>query len=143
MKVTVTGATGFIGSRLVGRLRERGDEVTVLSRDPDRARAQLGDVSSVGWDPGDGPAPPGALAHRDGVVHLAGESVAQRWTDAAKERIRTSREAGTRNLVAGLREADPRPRVLVSASGMDYYGARGDERVDEAAAAGDGFLPGV
>src|SRR5205814_6736074 len=118
MKVSVTGATGLIGSRLVGRLLARGDEVTVLSRDPDRARAALGGVSSVAWEPEAGPPPAGAFASRDGVVHLAGENVAQRWTDAAKQRIRASREAGTRNLVAGLREADPRPGVLVCASGM-------------------------
>lgn len=143
MKVTVTGATGLIGSRLVGRLLERGDEVTVLSRDPDRARAALGDVTSVAWDAGEGSAPLGALAGRDGVVHLAGENVAQRWTAAAKERIRSSREAGTRNLVAGLRESDPRPAVLVSASGMDYYPPGGDERVDEGAAPGTDFLAEV
>jgi uncharacterized protein (TIGR01777 family) len=143
MKVAVTGATGLIGSRLVSSLLERGDEVTVLSRNPDRARATLGDVEAAAWSPTDGPAPAGALAGRDGVVHLAGENVARRWTAAAKERIRTSRELGTRNLVAGLREADPRPRVLVSASGVGYYGPRGDERIDENAPPGDDFLAGV
>src|SRR5688500_16137753 len=115
MKVTVTGATGLIGRRLVGRLRERGDDVTVLSRDPARAGAALG-VAAAAWDPGGGPAPAEALAGRDGVVHLAGENVAQRWTPDAKRRIRESRELGTRNLVAGLRDAEPRPRVLVSSS---------------------------
>src|SRR5436309_778506 len=143
MRVTVTGATGLIGSRLVARLLERGDEVTVLSRDPDRARAALGEVTALAWEPSGGPAPAEGLAGRDGVVHLAGEPVAQRWSDAVKERIRGSRELGTRNLVAGLRAAEPRPGVLVSASGIDYYGARGDERIDETAPAGVDFLAQV
>lgn len=141
MRVTVTGATGLIGTRLVAALRERGDEVTVLSRAPDRARAALG-VDAVAWDPSE-PAPASALNGRDGVVHLAGEPVAQRWTEKARRRIRESRSAGTANLVAGLRAAQPRPGVLVSASGIDYYGARGDEPVDESAPAGHDFLAEV
>src|SRR5437868_15072044 len=102
MRVTVTGATGLIGSRLVARLLERGDEVTVLSRDPDRARAALGEVTALAWEPSAGPAPAEGLAGRDGVVHLAGEPVAQRWSDAGKQRIRGSRELGPRNPVACL-----------------------------------------
>ena len=142
MRVTVTGATGLIGRRLVARLRERGDEVTVLSRDPAAARARLG-VEAVGWDPLAGPAPAAALAGRYGVVHLAGEPVAQRWTAPARERIRASREDGTRHLVAGIAAAAPRPRTLVSASGAGYYGARGDEPLDEQAPPGDDFLARV
>jgi uncharacterized protein (TIGR01777 family) len=142
MRVTITGATGLIGRRLVSRLRERGDEVTVLSRDPDRAHEALG-VEAVAWDAEAGAAPAEALNGRDGVAHLAGEPVAQRWTTEAKRRIRSSREVGTRHLVDGLRAADPRPRVLVSASGMDWYGARGDEEVTEEEPAAEGFLPQV
>ena len=145
MRVTVTGATGLIGRRLVAALRERGDEVTVLSRDPARARASLGqaDVQAAAWDPAAGPAPAEALAGRDAVVHLAGEPIAQRWSAGAKERIRASREAGTANLVAGIAAAEPRPGVLVSASGVGYYGPRGDEVVTEGSAAGDDFLAQV
>jgi uncharacterized protein len=143
MRITVTGATGLIGSRLVARMLERGDEVTVLSRDPEGTRSVLGDVATATWDPTGAAAPTSALAGRDGVVHLAGEPVAQRWSDMVKERIWTSREAGTRCLVAGLREAEPRPGVLVSASGVGYYGPRGDERLDESAQAGDDFLSQV
>jgi uncharacterized protein (TIGR01777 family) len=143
MKVTLTGATGLIGAAIVRALQARGDAVTVLSRDPQRARATLGDVEAHAWNPLDGPAPAGALVGRDAVVHLAGESVAQRWTDASRRAIHDSREIGTRNLVAGLREAEPRPRVLVSASGMNYYGPRGDEPITEDAAPGDDFLAHV
>jgi uncharacterized protein (TIGR01777 family) len=146
MKVAVTGATGLIGSRLVGALVGRGDSVVVLSRNPDRASASLG-VPAVGWDPMEGPAPASALAGVEGVVHLAGEPVAQRWTAAAKEKIRSSRVAGTTQLVAGLASLSPddRPAVLVSSSAAGYYGNRGDEELVESAAPGpaDDFLASV
>ncbi|MBA3408339.1 MAG: TIGR01777 family protein [Solirubrobacterales bacterium] len=139
MRVTVTGATGRIGTRLVGALRKRGDDVTVLSRNPDKARTAL-HVEAHAWQPDSEPAPTAALAGRDGVVHLAGEDVAQRWSDDAKRRLRSSRELGTRNLVTGLREADPRPGVLVSSSAVGFYGPHGDEPVTEDSAPGDDFL---
>jgi uncharacterized protein (TIGR01777 family) len=143
MRVTVTGATGRLGRNVVRALRARGDQVTVLSRDPDRAREALPGVEAVGWDPAAEPAPGAALAGRDAVVHLAGEDVAQRWSDAAKRRILDSRERGTRQLVEGLRAADPRPRALVSASAVGWYGPHGDERLAEDAPAGADFLAGV
>ena len=145
MRITITGATGRIGAGLVEALLQRGDEVTVLSRNPERARETLGArVEAVAWDPTAGPAPAAALSGRDAVVHLAGEDVGQRWSEKVKREIRESRELGTRNLVDGLRAADPRPRVLVSQSASGYYGPRGDEPVDERAAAASGdFLAGV
>ena len=143
MHVTITGATGLIGSRIVAALRARGDTVTVLSRDPGRARSTLGDVEAHAWRSLDEPAPAAALSGRDGVVHLAGENIAQRWSDEARRAIQESREVGTRNLVAGLGGAEPRPRVLVSASAVGYYGPRGDERLTEDARPGDDFLARV
>ncbi|MEA2391320.1 MAG: uncharacterized protein QOK31_1429 [Solirubrobacteraceae bacterium] len=142
MKVAITGATGLIGTRLARELKARGDEVTVLTRSPERAEEQLG-VAAVAWDPGREPAPVAALAARDAVVHLAGENVAQRWSQDAKRRIRESRVAGTRNLVAGLRTAGPRPKVLVSSSAVGFYGPRGEERLDEDTPPGEDFLAGV
>ena len=91
----------------------------------------------------DEPAPAAALNGRDAVVHLAGESVAQRWSDAARRAIHDSREIGTRNLVAGLRACEPRPSTLVSASGVDYYGPRGSEPVPESTPPGDDYLARV
>ena len=109
MRVTVTGATGLIGTRLVAALQERGDEVTVLSRRPEaRASGCSGSMRSAG-NPETEPAPADGLAGRDGVVHLAGEPIAQRWTQTSKERIRSSRELGTARLVEGLAQAEPRP----------------------------------
>jgi uncharacterized protein (TIGR01777 family) len=143
MNITMTGATGLIGRKLVKALRDRGDGVTVLSRSPEKAGASLG-VEAVRWDPGAEPAPAEALAHRDAVVHLAGEPVAQRWSDDAKRRIRESRETGTRNLVAGLREAGTlAPSVLVASSAVGYYGKHGDEPVPESSPAGSDFLADV
>jgi uncharacterized protein (TIGR01777 family) len=136
-RVTVTGGTGFIGRQVVDALRARGDEVTVLSR---------GAPGTVRWaDPLSDPPPPEALAGRDGVVHLLGENVAQRWTKKARQRIRESRELGTRNLVEGISRlsGDQRPMTLVSMSAIGVYGACGDERLDESGSPGDDFLAEV
>ena len=142
MRVTVTGATGLIGRKLVAALLDRGDEVTVLSRRPEDAQRTLG-VEAVPWRPETEPAPADGLAGRDGVIHLAGEPIAQRWTKESKARIRSSRELGTARLVGGLEHSRPRPAVLVSASAVGYYGARGSERLDEDAPPGSGFLARV
>jgi uncharacterized protein (TIGR01777 family) len=142
MKVTVTGASGLIGSRLVRALQARGDEVTVLSRDPGRTAQELG-VTAMPWQPLESPAPAAALSGRDAVVHLAGENVAQRWSAKAKQGISASRETGTRHLVDGLRAAEPRPPVLVSSSAVGYYGPRGDDVLHESEPPGDDFLARV
>ena len=124
MRITITGASGLIGSRLTKALEHRGDEVTPLSlrRDTDLVAK---------------------LEGRDAVVHLAGENVAQRWSDDAKKRIRESREQGTRRLVEAIGQAEPRPKALISASAVGYYGAHGDERLDEDASPGGDFLAQV
>ncbi|MSX03168.1 MAG: TIGR01777 family protein [Actinobacteria bacterium] len=142
MKITVTGATGLIGTRLVEALKARGDEVTVLSRSPERASAALG-VEAFAWDPVSGAPPVEAVAGRDAVVHLAGEPVAQRWNAKTKQAIHDSRELGTRNLVEALAAADPRPTTLVSSSAVGYYGKHGDDLVTEETAAGRDFLAEV
>ena len=135
MRVTVTGGGGLIGTSVVAALRARGDEVTVLSRS--------GSAGTVRWDPLAGPAPADALDGRDGVIHLAGEPIAQRWSTAVREAIRASRTSGTANLVAGIEAAPQRPQVLVSASAVGFYGDRGDERLTEDSAPGDGFVAEV
>jgi uncharacterized protein len=143
-RVTLTGATGRIGLSIVEALSARGDEVTVLTRSPQRAAAKLPQgVATAEWDPKSGPAPAEALAGRDAIVHLAGEDVAQRWSAKVKEEIRASREIGTRNLVAGIAAAEPRPQALVSASAAGIYGARGDEPVAEDADPAGDFLAQV
>ncbi len=142
MRVTVTGATGRIGRHLVQALKDRGDEVTVLSRDPDRASEQLG-VEAFAWSLKDEAAPSNALAGRDAVVHLAGEDVGQRWNDDVKAEILDSREKGTRNIVHSIFDTKPRPRALICASASGYYGARKDEPVDESVGPGSDWLAQV
>ena len=142
MRITLTGATGYVGSKLVAALKDRGDEITVLSRDAARAGKKL-DVDAADWDWTAGPAPATALAGRNVVVHLAGAPVAQRWNAQAKQDIRDSREIGTRRLVDGLRDADPRPARLICASASAFYGPGGDEVVDETSPAGRDWLADV
>lgn len=144
MRVTVTGATGLIGTKLLAALHTRGDDVTVLSRDPQRAQAKS-NVEALRWDPLQEPAPSAALQGRDAIVHLAGENVAQRWSASAKRAIKESRELGTGNLLAGLRELPQgsRPAVLVSSSAIGYYGAHREEPLDEEAPPGSDFLAQV
>jgi uncharacterized protein len=144
-RVTVTGATGLIGPQLTAALLARGAQVTVLTRDPDRARAKLGDVTAIAWDPMTEEAPAEALSGRDAVVHLAGAPVAQRWSAEAKRAIRESRVTGTRNLLAGLAAVGEteRPRTLVSSSAIGFYGPHGEEPLDEDAPPGVDFLARV
>lgn len=146
MGITLTGATGRIGRSLVAALQARGEAVTVLTRNPERARQTLGQsIDAHRWDAKTEPAPAEALAGRSAVLHLAGEDVGQRWTDEVKREIVESRELGTRHLVEGLRALDAadRPRTLVSASASGIYGDRGDQTVDESAPADDGWLAQV
>lgn len=144
-RVTLTGATGLLGPQLTAALLARGARVTVLSRDPDRARAKLGEVTALAWDPMSEAAPAEALSASDAVVHLAGAPVAQRWSAEAKRAIRESRVTGTRNLLAGLAAADEskRPRTIVSSSAIGYYGPHGEEPLDEDAPPGKDFLARV
>src|ERR1700749_3463752 len=147
MRVLITGATGTIGLALADALKARGDQVVALSRDPERGQRVLGDgAEGHPWgDPETDPPPTEALAGADAVVNLLGEPVAQRWSDAAKQRIRDSRLGSTRTLVGALLSlpADGRPRVLISQSATGYYGPRGDASLDEGATPGDDFLAGV
>jgi NAD dependent epimerase/dehydratase family enzyme len=147
MRVVVTGATGLIGRTLIGALRNRGDEVMALSRDEWRASGVLGTgVEVYTWArPTEDPAPEAALDGADAVVNLLGEPVAQRWTAESKAAIRSSRVAGTHNLVAGLLAVAPerRPTVLVSQSATGYYGPRDDQPVTEDSPAGTDFLAEV
>jgi uncharacterized protein (TIGR01777 family) len=143
MHVAVTGATGLIGGALVRALVGRGDEVTALSRNAERASAALAVPAETWADPKAERPPLDALRGRDAVVHLLGEVIAQRWSDEAKREIRDSRVLSTRNLVRALSQlsTEERPGVLVSGSGAGWYGHRGDERLDESAPEpGDDFL---
>jgi uncharacterized protein (TIGR01777 family) len=100
------------------------------------------DAHELQWDPMR-PIPPELISGFDAVIHLSGESVTGRWTDAKKKRIRDSRVVSTQNLSQALANADPRPKTFICASAIGYYGNRGDEPLTEESPSGDGFLPEV
>jgi len=135
MKITLTGATGFLGKPLCAMLRAEGHVLRILSRSASRTPGHFV------WDPLAGPPPEESLVGADAVIHLAGEPVAQRWSPEVKQKIRDSRVVGTRRLVEAMTTLSKRPAVLVSASGIGYYGSRGDEELTEASEPGEGFLP--
>lgn len=136
MLALVTGGTGFVGRRVVDRLVARGDQVTVVSRDP--ARARRPGISARGWLP--------ELDGYDAVVHLQGEPIfGRRWNEEVRAEIRRSRVDATRELVdtLGNVRADRRPKVLVCASAVGYYGDRGDEMLTETSGPGRDFMADV
>ncbi len=143
MKVALTGASGFLGPVLVQRLMERGHGVHVLARDVARALTRLPSGVTGSYFDAATPLSPDALGGAEAVIHLAGEPVAQRWTDQARQRIRDSRVVGTRLLVEAMRAAGT-VRHFVSVSAIGYYGAdRGAEPLTETSSPGEDFLARV
>ena len=136
--VAITGATGLIGSALVSRLRGSGMRVRRLVR---RARPDV--LDDIVWDPMRGMLVPQDLEGADAVIHLAGEPIAHRWTDARKRAIRESRVRGTELIARTIAALDRKPRVLLSGSAVGCYGDRGDEVLDEESAPGTDFLADV
>lgn len=135
--VAVSGATGLVGTALSTVLRASGHTVRSLSR-------KAGPADCILWDPDKGLENPQQLETVDTIVHLAGENIAGgRWTPAMKERIRSSRVDGTRNLVKSLASIQTRPKTLVCASAIGFYGDRGTDILTEASAAGSGYLADV
>ncbi|MEK6273559.1 MAG: TIGR01777 family oxidoreductase [Actinomycetota bacterium] len=139
MRVLVTGASGFLGSAVCDALLARGDETVGLTRDPQRARQGNPTVTWHAWNPAAERPPGSALEGVDGVVNLVGEPIDQRWTEAAKQRIRDSRGRSTKNLVDAISATGPRPKTLVSQSAVGYYGDRGEAVVDESTGPGSTF----
>jgi uncharacterized protein (TIGR01777 family) len=139
MKVLVSGASGLIGSALVGLLTTGGHQVVRLVRH-DGTRS----AGAVQWDPAAGTIDAAALEGIDAVVHLAGENIASgRWTAAKKARIHDSRIDGTTLLVGALLGLRKPPKTLLAASAIGYYGNRDQDVVDEDSAPGAGFLADV
>lgn len=134
MKVVVTGGTGFLGRRLLAALLGKGHEVAVVTRDPGTAVVPQG-ARAVSWSD-----LATAVDGAGGVVNLAGETIAQRWTAPAKARIAGSRASAAERVGAALRAARRKPGVLVNASAVGFYGNRGNEELTETSGPGTGFL---
>jgi uncharacterized protein (TIGR01777 family) len=135
-RVLVTGVSGPIGRALLASFAPEGTEIVRLVR----GRAQ--NAVQISWDPL-APLSSAAVSGFDAVVHLAGESVVGRWTETKKKAIRDSRVLGTRHLTAALAQTEVKPRVLVCASAVGFYGNRGEELLREESATGQGFLSEV
>jgi uncharacterized protein len=135
-KILVSGSSGLLGTALLPALRTSGYEVECL------VRGAASGTERIAWDPAR-PLAPESISGFDAVIHLAGESIVGRWTEAKKRRIRESRVQGTRNLAEALAAARQRPRLLISASAIGYYGDRGNETLREESSPGTGFLPEV
>lgn len=144
MKILVTGAGGFIGARLCQTLRDAGHEPVALARDPQTVRRNIPALSGAfAWDALRQYAPREAFDAVNAVVHLAGETVAGRWTRRKKQAIYDTRIVGTQHLVDTLLALDRKPQTLISASAIGYYGHRGEDLLDEACGPGAGFLAEV
>lgn len=145
MKIVLAGGTGFIGAALARRLMSRGHTVVLLARPESK---WIGGVPAIVWRPSDTAGARddvvSALSAADAVVNLAGEPIAGgRWTQARKTRLRSSRIDTTRAVVRAIAAAQKKPKLLLNASAVGYYGPRGDEAVTEAEPAGGDFLAGL
>jgi hypothetical protein len=149
MKIAVTGATGFVGTRLVERLQAEGHQILVLTRHPEHAQkifpaAAFPKVEIRGYTPLESGEWQIALSGCDGVVNLAGAPIAEsRWPPERKKEILESRQIGTQKIVEAIANANPKPSVLVNSSAIGYYGTSETAVLDETSAPGNDFLAQV
>lgn len=142
MRLVIAGGTGFIGSALSARLSELGHSLTLLTRRASPAATAF-NKKMVLWNPGTRGAWEAAVNGSDGVINLAGATIAKRWTKRHKQEIASSRVQSTRALVEAIGKAEEKPKWLINASAIGYYGPHGDETLSEEAGAGSDFLSRV
>jgi uncharacterized protein (TIGR01777 family) len=145
VKILITGATGFVGKKLIQRLHEEKHELLILTRDPESATFNIPvhcDIKT--WDPEKQPLSRTLMEGVDAVVNLAGENIAEsRWDENQKEKIIQSRVASVSCLLNAMRAMDEKPKIFVSASAIGFYGDQGDAVLDENSVKGQGFLSSV
>lgn len=139
-RILISGASGPIGTALLPPLKSSGVHISRLARPG--AKYSASDEQQVPWNPTQ-PLSPENVSGFDAVIHLAGESIVGRWTEAKKREIRDSRVKGTSNLARALAQAKQKPQVFICSSAIGYYGDRGDEVLTEQSSPGTGFLPEV
>ncbi|MBS3027226.1 MAG: TIGR01777 family protein [Dolichospermum sp. DET50] len=149
MKIAISGATGFVGSRLVERLHTEGHRILVLTRNTTFAQKvfpfqAFPNLEIISYTPGVSGSWQDSIAGCDGVVNLAGEPIAEgRWTPERKQEILNTRKLGTQKIVAAIAKANPQPSVLVNTSAIGYYGTSETASFDEDSASGNDFLAQV
>ena len=148
MKIAITGATGLVGSRLVAKLNQEGHQILVLTRNPNKAQkafpaSAYPQLEIVQYTPQESGEWQKSISGCDGVVNLAGEPIAERWSPQQKQAIMSSRQIGTRKLVEAIAIAEQKPQVLVSGSAIGYYGTSETTAFVENSPAGNDFLAQV
>ena len=149
MKIAISGATGFVGSRLVERLHTEGHRILVLTRNTTFAQKvfpfqAFPNLEIISYTPGVSGIWQDSIAGCDGVVNLAGEPIAEgRWTPERKQEILNTRKLGTQKIVEAIAKANPQPSVLVNTSAIGYYGTSETASFDEDSASGNDFLAQV
>jgi uncharacterized protein (TIGR01777 family) len=144
MKIAIAGATGFVGSRLVAELTAQGHEILILTRSPQQAKNRFPQAEIVGYTPLKSGEWQQSISGCDAVVNLAGEPIAEkRWTPAEKQEILASRQITTQKIVEAIERAAVKPKVLVSASAVGYYGTSTTVKFDETSPPGDDYLAEV
>lgn len=144
MKVAITGATGFVGSRLVEQLQAQGHQPLIFTRNRDAALKAFPNVEIIAYTPTESGEWQEAIANCDGVVNLTGEPIAEsRWTPQQKQKILNSRKLSTQKIVEAIAKANPKPSVLVNASAIGYYGTSETATFDETSPSGNDFLAEV
>jgi len=149
MKIAISGATGFVGSRLVERLHTEGHRILVLTRNTTFAQKvfpsqAFPNLEIIAYTPSVSGSWQDSIAGCDGVVNLAGEPIAEgRWTPERKQEILNTRKLGTQKIVAAIAKANPQPTVLVNTSAIGYYGTSETASFDEDSASGNDFLAQV
>ncbi|MFM2377864.1 MAG: hypothetical protein RLZZ143_440 [Cyanobacteriota bacterium] len=148
MKIAITGATGFVGSRLVVKLYDRGDDILILTRNPDKAGRiypksiypKIEIIPYIATESGDWQK---EISGCDAVINLAGEPISERWTGEVKQAIVASRQIGTEKIVEAIALAAQKPQVLINSSAIGYYGTSETASFDENSPPGGDFLADV